>query len=102
MADASELCGFGSKRVVTGVETSVRIGRDGRRLLAAAVANEGTAAVKLAAGRPVEQARHLALEREPLGPGIRIGLRIGREEGKAIGMARAGEDHLGRSQLNEA
>jgi len=58
--------------------------------------------MELAAKGSVEQARHLPLEREALRPCIGIGVRIGREEGKAIGMAGAGEDRLGRSQLNQA
>ena len=90
------------QRVMTGKEPPVGIGADGRCFGSAALLHEGAAAVEFAAQRAVEEARHLAFERDAIGPGIGIGLGIGGKQRQPIGMAGAGEDGLGRSYLHEA
>ena len=69
---------------------------------AAARLREGAARMELAARRALHQARDLARELEPVRDRIGIGLRIGRQQGQGVGVARLVEDVLGRALLDEA
>ncbi len=74
--------------------------RGGRR--AAHVHRFGAARVERAAGRRVLGVRHLAGQHHAYIAPVRIGLRYRRNERLGIGMARPGEQRIGRRGLDDA
>ncbi len=73
-----------------------------RKTFAAFRLHSWTTVVEFATGRPLQQARNLSSQVNPLGHGIRIRTRVGSQQRRGIRMARPLKYKLGQTLFQES
>src|SRR5690625_4225262 len=90
-----------AQREMAGICPALALSRDLGRIARAFLLRAETARVELAACRAAEQAWHIAGKHDPVQPRLRVGLGIGREQRRRIGVTRGVEDFFGAAGLDD-